>query len=82
VKFFIGRVSFEQFDAQRAAALNAVETRLVLPPEQVDLLIDAGRDALKSNIAFRAFLASLGGAPARGTPVAAPADSPQEALSR
>jgi hypothetical protein len=55
---------------------------LVLPPEQVDLLIDAGRDALKSNIAFRAFLGSLGGAPARGTPVAAPADGPQEALAR
>ncbi len=82
VKFFIGRVSFEQFDAQRAAALNAVETRLVLPPEQVDLLIDAGRDALKSNIAFRAFLGSLGGTPARGTPVAAPADGPQEVLAR
>jgi hypothetical protein len=46
------------------------------------LLIDAGRDALKSNIAFRAFLGSLGGTPARGTPVAAPADGPQEVLAR
>ncbi len=82
VKFFIGRVSFEQFDPQRAAALNAVETRFTLPPQQVDLLIDAGRDALKSNIAFRSFLASLGHAPARGTPVATPAGSPQAALAR
>ena len=82
VKFFIGRVSFDQFDPQRAAALNAVETRFTLPPQQVDLLIDAGRDALKSNIAFRAFLGSLGGAPARGTPVATPAGSPQAALAR
>jgi NTE family protein len=82
VKFFIGRVSFEQFDPQRAAALNAVETRFTLPAQQVDLLIDAGRDALKSNIAFRSFLGSLGHAPARGTPVAAPADSPQEVSTR
>jgi hypothetical protein len=48
----------------------------------VDLLIDAGRDALKSNIAFRSFLASLGHTPGLGTPVAAPAGSPQEASAR
>jgi hypothetical protein len=31
---------------------------------------------------FRSFLGSLGGAPGRGTPVAGPADGPQEALAR
>ena len=67
---------------QRAAALNAVETRFKLPPDQVDMLIAAGRDALKNNAVFRSFLGSLGHAPPRGTPVAAPADGPQEALAR
>jgi len=77
VKFFIGRISFEQLGPERAASLNAVETRLRLPPEQVDLLIDAGRDALKASTVFRSFINSLGAKtrmrpPARRTPVAAP----------
>jgi len=42
----------------------------------VDMLIDAGRDALKANGTFRSFLGSLGRGPWRGTPVAAPAASP------
>jgi NTE family protein len=76
VKFFVGRVAFDQLDPQRRIALNAVETRFVLPPQQVDMLIDAGRDALKANGTFRSFLGSLGRGPWRGTPVAAPAASP------
>ena len=48
VKFFIGRVAFDQLGPERAAALNAVETRFKLPPDQVDMLIDAGRDALEN----------------------------------
>ena len=49
MKFFVGRISFEQLGLERSAALNAVETRLKLPPDQVDMLISAGRDALKAN---------------------------------
>src|SRR5580704_16719392 len=45
VQFFISRISFDQLGPQRAAALNNVETRFKLPPEQVDMLISAGRDA-------------------------------------
>jgi NTE family protein len=95
VKFFIGRVSFDQFDPQRAAALNAVETRFTLPPQQVDLLIEAGRDALKSNITFRAFLNSLVAeqqtftrstrrerAPAPDAPGASPPASAQQAQAQ
>jgi len=85
VKFFVGRVAFDQLDPQRRIALNAVETRFVLPPQQVDMLIDAGRDALKANGTFRSFLGSLGRAPWRSTPVAspaAPAASPHEALAQ
>jgi len=82
VKFFVGRVAFDQLDPQRRVALNAVETRFVLPPQQVDMLIDAGRDALKANGTFRSFLGSLGRAPWRSTPVASPAASPKEALAQ
>jgi NTE family protein len=59
VEFFISRISFEELGAQRAAALNAVETRLKLPPDQVNMLISAGRDALAANPAFMAFMRSL-----------------------
>jgi NTE family protein len=82
VKFFVGRIAFDQLDPQRRIALNAVETRFVLPPQQVDMLIDAGRDALKGNTTFRSFLGSLGGAPWRGTPVASPPPSPQAVQSQ
>jgi NTE family protein len=82
VKFYVSRVGFDQFDPQRSAALNAVETRFVLPPQQVDMLIDAGGDALRSNSTFRSFLASLGRGPRRGRPVASPADGPQEAAAQ
>jgi NTE family protein len=82
VRLFLARLAFDQLGPERAAVLNAVETRFKLPPDQVDLLITAGRDALKNNAVFRSFLGSLGGAPGRGTPVAGPADGPQEALAR
>jgi NTE family protein len=78
VKFFLGRIAFDQFNPQRAAALNAVETRFRLPPDQIDMLIAAGRDGLKSNSSFRAFLTSLGPTPGRSAPVAAaPLTGPQ-----
>jgi NTE family protein len=82
VKFFIGRVAFEQLGAERAAALNAVETNFRLPPDQVDMLITAGRDALKGSTVFRSFLDSLGQATPRGVPVASPIAGPQEALAQ
>jgi NTE family protein len=80
VKFFVGRIAFDQLGPERSAALNAVETRLRLPPDQVDMLITAGRDALKGSTVFRSF---LNGSPRlqprpqpRGTPVATPAPAP------
>ena len=59
VQFFISRITFDDLGPQRSAALNAVETRLKLPPDQIDMLIAAGRDALKANAKFRAFMNSL-----------------------
>jgi NTE family protein len=83
VKIFVGRVAFDQLGPQREAALNAVETAFKLPPEQVDMVISAGHDALKNSSVFRSFLTSLGGHPGpRGVPVAAPAVIPQEAAAQ
>jgi NTE family protein len=58
VRFLIGRLSFEQLGLERAAELNAVPTSLKLPPESVDALIDAGRDALRTSTAYKTFLGS------------------------
>ena len=81
VKIFVGRLAFDQFDPQRAAALNKVETAFKLPPDQVEMVIAAGQDAVKNSGVFRTFLDSLGRGRG-GTPVAAPAASPQEALAQ
>ena len=64
LKIRIDRIGFDQLDPPRAAQLNAVPTRFKLPPEQVDLLIAAGADALRANRTYRAFLSEL---KARGT---------------
>ena len=96
VKFFIGRISFDQLGPDRAAALNAVETRFKLPPDQVDMLIAAGHDALRSNPTFRSFLNSMPhlppgplgpapvppGKPPAGAPVATSEVNPQQALAQ
>ncbi len=75
-EFFFGRVAFEQLGPERAAALNAVETRFKLPPDQVDMLITAGRDALSTSNAFHAFLKSL----PRTAPATPAAEAPLSAL--
>jgi NTE family protein len=66
LRFYVSRIGFDQLGPDRAAALNAVPSRFVLPREQVDSLITAGGDALRNNGLFREFLASVGrGAPQR-----------------
>ena len=82
VQFFIGRVGFDGLSPDRAAALNRVETRLKLPPDQVDMLIAAGRDALSANSKFRAFLGSFGYGkpPASRLTLPPPAGTPVSAL--
>ncbi len=56
LKFIIGRVSFDQFDAERARKLNAVPTSFTLPADTVDELRQAGAEALKANPMFQAFM--------------------------
>ncbi|MGN6116516.1 MAG: patatin-like phospholipase family protein, partial [Nitrobacter sp.] len=59
VKFFVGRVGFDQLDPARAAELGNVPTRFHLPQQQVDEVIAAGRDAVRINPTLRDFMKSL-----------------------
>ena len=59
LKFYVGRIGFDQLDQARAADLERVPTRFHLPPEQVDSVIEAGRDALRASPVFRSFAANL-----------------------
>ncbi len=59
LKFFVGRLGFDQLDPARAAELDFVPTRFQLPANQVDSVIAAGRDALRISPAFRAFAGSM-----------------------
>jgi NTE family protein len=75
IKLMVSRVAFDQLGSERAAALNAVDTRLKLPAAQVDAVIAAGRDAVRANPTFRAFLKGM------AVPGLAPAPEPDEAPS-
>jgi NTE family protein len=59
VKFFVTRVGFDQLGPNRAAELDVVPTSFRLPAETVDMVISAGRDALRANRTYVAFLKSL-----------------------
>lgn len=59
LKFFIGRIGFDQFDGARAAELEAIPTRFHLPAQQVDLAIAAGGDAFRMSPVVRGFASGL-----------------------
>ena len=61
LKFFVGRVNFEQLGSSRALALNSIPTRFKLSQGDVDTLITAGRDGLRTNSTFQSFLGSIEG---------------------
>jgi NTE family protein len=59
VNVFVERVGFDQFDRTRAEALNAIPTRFHLPQQSVDLLIEAGAEAVRNNSIYQAFRRGL-----------------------
>jgi NTE family protein len=63
LKFYVNRIAFDQLGSERAKLLNAVDTRFKLPPDQVDMVIESGRDALRGSSVFREFLNSVGARP-------------------
>lgn len=82
VKMFVGRVAFDQLGAQRAQQLNTMATAFKLPPDQVDVAISSGRDALKASSVFNAFLRSMHTDRPHSPRVAAPMSDPQQALAQ
>jgi hypothetical protein len=61
LKFLVGHLDFDQLGAQRSLELNSIPTRFKLSPEDVEKVVVAGEDTLRTNPTFRAFLGSLGG---------------------
>jgi len=53
-------IAFDQLDPARAAMLASVPTRFRLPPDQVELLIDAGTDAVLAHPGLRRALGRAG----------------------
>ena len=58
VKMLSGEVAFDQLPDRRDR-LQAIATRFVLPPDEIDLLVDAGRDATLANPVFNGFLRTV-----------------------
>lgn len=61
VKLFVGEASFASLPPALRDQLDAVPTRLKLPEAQVDMVIEAGRQATRATPEFNGFLASLTG---------------------
>jgi predicted acylesterase/phospholipase RssA len=59
VRLAVEHVSFADLDPATRDRLHRVATRLVLPEAEVDLVIDAGRRAIRSNPAVRDALAYI-----------------------
>jgi NTE family protein len=56
---YVDRISFDRLGSARAAVLNAVPTRLVLPQDQVDLVIESAAEALRGSGPYQAFRRGL-----------------------
>jgi NTE family protein len=74
LKFYVDRISFDQLGPARGKLLNAIDTRLKLPVNEVDALIAAGHDALRASPTYRDFLKGVGGRTGPAVPPAAPAE--------
>jgi NTE family protein len=61
LKFFVGRINFEQLGPRRAFSLQSIPTRFKLAPDEVETLITAGEEALRNNPTFRQFIDSTEG---------------------
>jgi NTE family protein len=55
VQFSVTRIGFSDLGTTRSQQLNAIPTRLHLPPADVDAVVTAGRDAIQDNAVVQAF---------------------------
>jgi hypothetical protein len=70
VKFYAGEIAFDQLP-EKKDRLRAIVTSFKLPQDQVDLLIEAGQEAVGRNAVINGFL-SAARQPARGDRAALP----------
>jgi NTE family protein len=56
---FVDRIGFDRLGGARAGLLEGVPTRLTLPSQQVDMLIEGGGDALRTSAAYQSFRRGL-----------------------
>ena len=56
IEFQMAELNFNQLPAEQARELSLLETSLELPPEKVDLLIQAGRQLLRQSPVFQNLL--------------------------
>ena len=59
IKFSVTQISFGDLSEADEQALNAIPTRLKLPPEQIDRLIAAGREAAVADATVKRFSAAV-----------------------
>jgi NTE family protein len=63
LKLFVGVIAFDDLDADLKARLDAVPTRLKLTEAEVDMVLEAGREATRLNPALNGFLRASGVVP-------------------
>jgi NTE family protein len=56
---FVDRIAFDRLGSPRSGMLEAIPTRLSLPEQQVEMLIEGGADALRSSATFQSFRRGL-----------------------
>ena len=76
LKFFVGRIGFDDLAPEMKDRLDAIPTRLALPARDIDLVLSAAREATRANPALRGFLRSLTQIRPSGTEIA-PRPGPQ-----
>jgi NTE family protein len=59
LSLFIDLIGFDRLAEPRASQLNAIRTSLSLPPQDIDLLITSGADALRQSSSYQAFRRGL-----------------------
>jgi NTE family protein len=56
VQFYVTQISFSDAGAEREAKLNEIPSRFVLPPEEIDFIIDSSKQALANDKIYQQFL--------------------------
>lgn len=59
IEFYLAELNFEEFEPKRAKMLSQIKTSLQLEHPETELLIQAGKDALKQSVEFNKFLSDL-----------------------